>query len=252
VPLLSVCCVPQAVVWHSVGSMPEAAKAGQPPWQHLSGIKRITSEFKHLHRSVQNGQSNQLSNLILVNDEVTQWRFELKNFDDSVATGHQLNQDLQLMSQHHQDFLLMELTFPQAYPQEPPFLRVVSPRCVWYTGHVTAGGAICLEVLTNTGSANGWRSDYCAESIVQIAIMNMLHCESVMIRTASGGGRSGPLRCVIVHCWTCLQWSYAHQQLVQSWWSKPLFGVENGTQHVQYNTLRSCQLTRQACQKYFY
>ena len=176
-PLLSVCCVPQAVVWHSVGSMPKAAKAGQPPWQHLSGIKRITSEFKHLHRSVQNGQSNQLSNLILVNDEVTQWRFELKNFDDSVATGHQLNQDLQqLMSQHHQDFLLMELTFPQAYPQEPPFLRVVSPRCVWYTGHVTAGGAICLEVLTNTGSANGWRSDYCAESIVQIAIMNMLHC----------------------------------------------------------------------------
>ncbi len=23
--------LPQAVVWHSVGSMPEAAKAGQPP-----------------------------------------------------------------------------------------------------------------------------------------------------------------------------------------------------------------------------
>ncbi|KAL0027580.1 hypothetical protein WJX77_012237 [Trebouxia sp. C0004] len=180
--------------------MPEAAKAGQPPWQHLSGIKRITSEFKHLHRSVQNGQSSQLSNLILVNDEVTQWRFELKNFDDSIAAGHQLNQDLQqLMSQHSQDFLLMEVTFPQAYPQEPPFLRVVSPRCVWYTGHVTAGGAICLEILTNTGSANGWRSDYCAESIVQIAIMNMLHCESVMIRTPSGGGRSGSLRLDLQH-----------------------------------------------------
>ena len=191
--------LPQAVVWQSVGSMPEAAKAGQPPWQHLSGIKRITSEFKHLHRSVQNGQASQLSNLILVNDEVTQWRFELKNFDDSVVAGHQLNQDLQqLKSQHRQDFLLMEVTFPQAYPQEPPFLRVVSPRCVWYTGHVTAGGAICLEVLTNTGSANSWRSDYCAESIVQISITNMLHCESVTIRTASGGGRSGPLRCVIV------------------------------------------------------
>jgi len=197
--------LPQAVVWQSVGSMPEAAKAGQPPWQHLSGIKRITSEFKHLHRSVQNGQASQLSNLILVNDEVTQWRFELKNFDDSVVAGHQINQDLQqLKSQHSQDFLLMEVTFPQAYPQEPPFLRVVSPRCVWYTGHVTAGGAICLEVLTITGSANSWRSDYCAESIVQVAIMNMLHCESVMIRTASGGGRSGPLRCVLVHCWTRL------------------------------------------------
>ena len=178
-----------------VDVMAEAATAGQPPWQHLSGVKRITSEFKRLHRSIISGQVSQISNLVLVDDKVAQWQLELREFDDFTLAGRQLNQDLQqLKSQHGQDFLLMEVTFPQNYPQEPPFLRVVSPRCVWYTGHVTAGGAICLEVLTNTGSANGWRSDYCAESVLQIAIVNMLNCESVNVRTASGGGRSGPLR----------------------------------------------------------
>lgn len=38
------------------------------------------------------------------------------------------------------DHLLMELTFPSDYPHHPFFLRVVKPRCQWYTGHVTAGG----------------------------------------------------------------------------------------------------------------
>ena len=178
-----------------VDVMSGAATAGHPPWQHLSGVERITSEFKRLHRSLHNGQVSQVSNMVLVDDKIAQWQLELRDFHDSIPAGRQLNEDLQqLKAQHGQDFLLMEITFPQNYPQEPPFLRVVSPRCVWYTGHVTAGGAICLEVLTNTGSANGWRSDYCAESMLQIAVVNMLNCESVIIRTASGGGRSGPLR----------------------------------------------------------
>lgn len=176
--------------------MSEKARSAHAPWQHLSGVKRITSEFKQLHRSITDGKSKQLSNLVLIEDNIQQWQVHLSSFDESMAAGHQLNLDLQqLKSQHGQDFLLMEVTFPQAYPVEPPFLRVVSPRCLWYTGHVTAGGAICLEVLTSTGSPNSWQSDYCVESILQVAIMNMLHCESVTVRTASGpGGRSGPLR----------------------------------------------------------
>lgn len=177
--------------------MSVGTNAGQPPWQRLSGVKRIASEFKYLRRCIDERKIGQIENLATVDDNVAIWRFELSNFDESTPAGQQLNSDLkQLKLRYGQGFLLMEVTFPEAYPHEPLFLRVVSPRCVWYTGHVTAGGAICLEVLTNTGSNNSWRPDFCVESILQIAILNMLHTESVVVRTASGpGGRSGPLRC---------------------------------------------------------
>lgn len=179
--------------------MPVGTEVGQPPWQHLSGVKRIASEFKYLRRCIDERKIGQITNLTTADDNIAVWQFELSNFDESAPAGQQLNADLkQLQLQYGQGFLLMEVTFPEAYPHEPLFLRVVSPRCVWYTGHVTAGGAICLEVLTNTGTSNGWRPDFCVESIVQIAILNMLHNESVVVKTASGpGGRSGPLRCAL-------------------------------------------------------
>ncbi len=43
----------------------------------------------------------------------------------------------------------------------------------WYTGHVTAGGSICIAVLTLSGSANSWTPDYSVESILNVVIANM-------------------------------------------------------------------------------
>lgn len=191
---------------------------GLPPWHRLSGIKRIASEFKYLRRCIDERKVSQITNLTTVDEKAAVWRFELSNFDDSIPAGQQLNSDLkQLKLRYGQNFLLMEVNFPEAYPHEPLFLRVVSPRCIWYTGHVTAGGAICLEVLTNTGSSNGWRPDFCVESILQIAILNMLHTESVTVRTASGpGGRSGPLRCARLHPDIAYQ-DHFRTESVQNW-----------------------------------
>ena len=60
---------------------------------------------------------------------------------------------------------------------------------------MTAGGSICIEALTLSGSPGSWQAAYCFESIIQLVLTNMIHCESVMVRTATGpGGRSGPLR----------------------------------------------------------
>ena len=87
----------------------------------------------------------------------------------------------------------MEVRFPHDYPNRPFLLRCVSPRCVWYTGHVTAGGSICIEALTTTGGAGQWQSTYCVESILNTVFTNMLHCEVTRIRTATGpGGMSAP------------------------------------------------------------
>ena len=33
----------------------------------------------------------------------------------------------------------------------PPFVRVITPRFAFHTGHITVGGSICAEFLTTTG-----------------------------------------------------------------------------------------------------
>jgi hypothetical protein len=49
------------------------------------------------------------------------------------------------------DHIVIHLKFSGDYPFKPPFVRVVEPVFVFRTGHVTLGGAICMELLTNSG-----------------------------------------------------------------------------------------------------
>ena len=52
------------------------------------------------------------------------------------------------------NIVTLEVRFPPSYPAIPPFVRIVTPRFQFHTGHVTVGGSICAEFLT-TG---GWKS----------------------------------------------------------------------------------------------
>ena len=45
----------------------------------------------------------------------------------------------------------LEFRFNENYPVQPPFVRIVSPRFIYRTGHITLGGSICMELLTNQG-----------------------------------------------------------------------------------------------------
>ncbi|RAL06694.1 putative ubiquitin conjugating enzyme [Aspergillus homomorphus CBS 101889] len=62
--------------------------------------------------------------------------------------------------------VLLEIRFPPSYPYSPPFIRVVRPRFLPMSagggGHVTSGGAICMDLLTSTG----WSVAYSMESIL--------------------------------------------------------------------------------------
>lgn len=50
---------------------------------------------------------------------------------------------------------MLEFRFGAGFPFSPPFVRVVRPRFLPFAqgggGHVTVGGAICSEILTNSG-----------------------------------------------------------------------------------------------------
>ncbi|KAL2797124.1 hypothetical protein BJX66DRAFT_298247 [Aspergillus keveii] len=97
-----------------------------------------------------------------------QWIVELHSFDKRLP----LAQDLMKAGYSS---VVMEIRFPSDYPLSPPFLRVIRPRFLRYSegggGHVTAGGAMCMELLTNSG----WLATSSIESIllqVWMAITN--------------------------------------------------------------------------------
>ena len=46
---------------------------------------------------------------------------------------------------------MLEIKVPETYPFNPPFIRVIRPRFAFRTGHVTIGGSICTELLTDSG-----------------------------------------------------------------------------------------------------
>jgi len=62
------------------------------------------------------------------------------------------------------------MTFPKTYPMNPPFIRVINPRFVYRTGHVTVGGSISTEMLTNSG----WSPANSVESVLVSIRTNLI------------------------------------------------------------------------------
>ena len=79
---------------------------------------------------------------------VYQWIVELHSFDPHIP----LSKD---MKSRNLKSIVLELRFGATYPMSPPFVRVIRPRFLSFQrgggGHVTAGGALCMELLTNSG-----------------------------------------------------------------------------------------------------
>lgn len=98
-----------------------------------------------------------------------QWIVELHSFDSTLP----LAQD---MKKQGITSIVIEVRFGKDFPYSPPFVRVIRPRFLPFTqgggGHVTAGGAMCMELLTNTG----WSAVSSLEGVllqVRLALMNL-------------------------------------------------------------------------------
>jgi len=90
--------------------------------------------------------------------------FLLTNFSEKLP----LSKDLK---KHNLPGVTIEVRFFDGYPAKPPFIRVITPRLLRFQngggGHVTAGGGICMELLTTSG----WDPRYTIEGLLQIVHM---------------------------------------------------------------------------------
>ena len=79
---------------------------------------------------------------------VYQWIIELHSFEAHLPLSNDMKaKDIKSV--------VMEMRFGKDYPMSPPFVRIIRPRFLSFMqgggGHVTAGGALCMELLTNSG-----------------------------------------------------------------------------------------------------
>ncbi|KAJ5605415.1 hypothetical protein N7510_008196 [Penicillium lagena] len=108
---------------------------------------------------------------------VYQWIVELHSFDPALP----LAEDLKALGLKS---IVLELRFPPQFPMAPPFARVIRPRFRGFAagggGHVTAGGAMCMELLTDSG----WLPTASIESVLLQVRMAMTNLEPFPARLA--------------------------------------------------------------------
>mmetsp|Transcript_40858 Transcript_40858/g.95857 ORF Transcript_40858/g.95857 Transcript_40858/m.95857 type:complete len:464 (-) Transcript_40858:386-1777(-) len=127
--------------------------------EHTGGRRRLASDLYQ----ILSGQTSEQGFSIepASEDSLSRWRIKLFGFDeDSDLSG-----DMKILGIDH---IELEMTFPDQYPFEPPFARVVRPRFVRQTGFVM-DGALCMELLT----PGGWNPVNNIESVI-VSIRSLL------------------------------------------------------------------------------
>ncbi|KAF7910678.1 uncharacterized protein EAF01_002188 [Botrytis porri] len=144
---------------------------GPPAYATPSATMRLSRELKAILKVQNSTPLHELGWYIDENlvENIYQWIIELHSFESTLPLARDLKES-------GQNSVVIEIRFGKEYPHSPPFVRVVKPRFLPFMsgggGHVTAGGALCMELLTNSG----WSAVSSIESVllqVRLALMSM-------------------------------------------------------------------------------
>uniref|UniRef100_A0A8C2IWA7 E2 ubiquitin-conjugating enzyme n=1 Tax=Cyprinus carpio TaxID=7962 RepID=A0A8C2IWA7_CYPCA len=106
---------------------------------------RLMKELREIYRS--QSYKTGIYSVELVSDSLYEWHVKLRTVDPDSPL-------------HSMDYILLNFSYKDNFPFDPPFVRVVSP--VLSGGYVLGGGALCMELLTK----QGWSSAYSIESVI--------------------------------------------------------------------------------------
>lgn len=106
-------------------------------------------------------------------DSMDKWTIKLFQFDED----SNLAKDMKVVNTDH---IELEMSFPDQYPFEPPFVRVVRPRFKKQTGFVM-NGALCMELLTK----DGWNPINDIESVI-VSVRSLLVVGDGRLDAAAG------------------------------------------------------------------
>lgn len=122
-----------------------------PGWADGNSTKTLAGEIKHMQKVQASTPPHELGWYVDFDsmENMFQWIVEFHSFDPELPLAKE-------MKKAGITSIVLEVRFGRDYPYSPPFVRVVRPRFLPFSsgggGHVTIGGAICMELLT----ASGW------------------------------------------------------------------------------------------------
>lgn len=122
-----------------------------PGWADGNSTKTLAGEIKHMQKVQASTPLHELGWYIDFDnmENMFQWIVEFHSFDSELPLAKE-------MKKAGVTSIVLEVRFGRDYPYSPPFVRVVRPRFLPFSsgggGHITIGGAICMELLT----ASGW------------------------------------------------------------------------------------------------
>jgi ubiquitin-conjugating enzyme E2 Q len=146
-----------------------------PSYASPMASKRLNSDLQSLIKLQESQPLDELGFYINPDhvDNVYQWIVELHSFPEHLPLVKDMRQKSPVLRS-----IVLEIRFGPQYPMSPPFVRVVQPRFLGFAqgggGNVTLGGAMCMELLTNTG----WSAVSTVESVlmqVRMALMDEEH-----------------------------------------------------------------------------
>ncbi|RJE24012.1 ubiquitin conjugating enzyme [Aspergillus sclerotialis] len=110
---------------------------------------------------------------------IYQWIVKLHSFDPELPLAKDLKK-AKLTS------IVLEFRFPSDFPLSPPFVRIIRPRMLpWRMGgggQVTAGGPMCMELLTSSG----WTPVTTIESLLMHVRVALSNTDPVPARLEAG------------------------------------------------------------------
>jgi ubiquitin-conjugating enzyme E2 Q len=155
----------------------------QPSWATIQATKRLQQDFRALLKVQEKEPLHELGWYINADavSNMYQWIIELHSFESHLPLAKD-------MKKSNLTSVVLELRFGKDYPMSPPFVRVIRPRFLSFQagggGHVTAGGALCMELLTN----NGWSAVSSIESVLLQVRLAMSSMDPRPARLESPGG----------------------------------------------------------------
>ncbi|KAK6336628.1 hypothetical protein TWF718_009424 [Orbilia javanica] len=157
----------------------------EPSYASPLATKRINQELRSLVKIQESHDLEELGWYINRDhiENVYQWIVEFHSFDLSLPLAKD-------MTKHNVRSIVMEVRFGKDFPMTPPFFRIIGPRFLPFQrgggGHVTAGGALCMELLTNSG----WSAVSSLESVFLQIRLALCSTEPNPARLETGGNSS--------------------------------------------------------------
>ncbi|KAE9985100.1 hypothetical protein EG328_007871 [Venturia inaequalis] len=156
----------------------------QPSFAGQIATRRLQRDFQALLKVQESQPLHELGWYVDPDqfNNVYQWIVEFHTFEEQLPLAKE-------MKAKGIKSVVMEMRFGPEYPMSPPFVRVIRPRFLSFLqgggGHVTAGGAICMELLTNSG----WSVASTIESVLLQVRLAMSSTDPRPARLENGGMR---------------------------------------------------------------